>query len=78
MDKATARRRELDRMAPVRGEQTRDEYGEIRCLAVSDGYVMCRRPGMAPFLLGVREWAGLVRAAEGQADGATAGDTTRA
>lgn len=55
---------------PRRHEVVRDEHGPIRCMAVADGHVLCRRPGRAPFVLSVREWDAMreSRDADGEAD----------
>lgn len=42
--------------AVKRGDRTIDEHGEIRVMAVADGYVMVRRPGCLPFVLSVKEF----------------------
>lgn len=55
--KATARKRELDDLAPIRGEVVRDNRGPMRCMTVAEGYVMWRRPGCVPGVMSVREWA---------------------
>ncbi len=44
------------RDAVQRGDVRYDEHGEMKCMCVSDGYVMARRKGAAPFLKSVREW----------------------
>ena len=33
-----------------------DQYGEIRYMTRSGGYVMCRRPRCRPFALTEKEW----------------------
>lgn len=39
-----------------RGEVITVGYGPVKAMAVADHYVMCRRPGMAPFVMSVKEW----------------------
>jgi hypothetical protein len=41
---------------PKRGDVRTDNFGRIVCMAVADGYVMCRRPGCMPFVKSVKEW----------------------
>jgi hypothetical protein len=38
-----------------RGCRFDDGKGEIRVMAVADGYAMCRRRGASPFILTVKE-----------------------
>lgn len=38
-----------------RGTRFTDAYGEVRVLAVADGYAMCRRPMSMPFVYSVRD-----------------------
>lgn len=33
-----------------------DQYGEIRYMTRSGGYVMCRRPRCMPFVLSEKDW----------------------
>lgn len=33
-----------------------DEYGIIKVIARSGGYIMARRPGLMPFVLTEKEW----------------------
>lgn len=33
-----------------------DRHGRIRFMVRSGGYVMCRRPGAAPFVLSEKHW----------------------
>lgn len=42
-----------------RGDVKRDHYGIFKCMAVADGYVMCRRPGRSPLVKSVKEWNAL-------------------
>lgn len=49
---------EMRRVLPndvKRGFRYRDRIGEIRVMAVADGYAMCRRPGAVPFIKMVAE-----------------------
>ena len=41
---------------PKRGDEYADGSGPIRCMAVSDSYVMARRPGCVPFILTTKGW----------------------
>lgn len=44
---------------PKRGDVRYDRYGEFKCMAVADGYVMYRRPFSMPFVMTIREWQAL-------------------
>jgi hypothetical protein len=45
------------------GERRWDQYGEWRCMAVVEGWVMCRRKGAMPHVMTVKEWSALARIA---------------
>lgn len=50
----------LVRPVQVDGKWTKEEagdYGRVRFMARSGGYVMCRRPRAMPFVLTEKEWA---------------------
>lgn len=46
-------------MTPKRGDAVQDCRGKIKCMAVADGYVMCRRPRAVPFVMTVQNWSDL-------------------
>jgi hypothetical protein len=41
---------------PKVGQSRYDHHGPIRVMAVVDPYLMVRRPGSMPFVLGFAEW----------------------
>lgn len=44
---------------PERGDVRCDAYGKMTCMAVADGYVMCRRPRAMPLVKSLSEWLSL-------------------
>jgi hypothetical protein len=48
---------------PAKGSRWNDERGEVRVMAVVEGYVVLRRKGCAPFLRPLRVFAAQFRPA---------------
>ena len=48
------------RNAPI-PQRVWDRFGELRLVAVIDGYVALRRPAAAPGLMSIKEWIDLDR-----------------
>jgi hypothetical protein len=48
---------------PAKGAIWADERGQVRVMAIVEGYVVVRRKGAAPFLRGVREFMATFRPA---------------
>lgn len=46
-------------MSRASAERRVDKHGELRWMAEAEGWVMCRRPGAAPFTMMRKEWDAL-------------------
>lgn len=55
-------------LRPKIGEVRFDEIGQRKVMAVTDRYVMVRRPGAAPHVMNFGEWYGLAPSCPGAPD----------
>lgn len=44
---------------PAEGSSVYDDIGRIVFMAYADKYVLCRRPGCIPFVMGIERWVEL-------------------
>ncbi len=47
---------------PRPGAIISDQFGKLVCMAISDNYVMCRRPGSVPFVMPLQQWISIANA----------------